>query len=372
MRVAYVAPHAVRGGAERVTMDLLALHERDSVEPLAIFLRDGPLVAEARALGLEVEVFRAPRMRNVLGAERAKRTLALRLADRHVDLVHSVMAWGHGFAGAAAGIAKIPAVWFQHDIPNWRSPINWLAALTPAKRIFVNSALTAGAQHRFNPRRVKIEIVHPGTRIPAEGREVRAARGRREVNAAGGEFLVGIVARLARPKGHRMLLKAAQSLCNARADARIIIAGEELFGLDPGYGAELKQLAHALGIGEKVRFIGPARNVSDVISALDVVVHVPERPESFGLGVTEGMASGTAVVAADNGAVREIVEPGVTALLVPPGDHEALAAALLALHDDPAQRARIAAEGARAARARFDVRQTTRRVEKIYREILKR
>lgn len=191
MRVAYVSPHAVRGGAERVTMDLLALHDREAVEPVAFFLNDGPLVAEARALGIQVEVFRMPRMRNVLGAERAKRTLAIRLADRHVELVHGVMTWGHGYAGAAAQIARIPAVWYQHDIPNWRNPVSWLAALTPAKRVFANSALTANALHRFNPRRVKVEIVYPGTRIPLEAREARAARGRAAMGGATASFSSG-------------------------------------------------------------------------------------------------------------------------------------------------------------------------------------
>lgn len=372
MRVAYVSPHAVRGGAERVTMDLLALHDRAVVEPVAFFLSDGPLVEEARALGIQVEILRAPRMRNVLAAERTKRILALRLADRKVDLVHGVMSWGHGYAGAAAQLARIPAVWFQHDVPNWRSPVNWLAALTPARRVLANSALTANAVHRFNPRRVKVEIVYPGTRMPGETRAARGARFRGSHGYDEGTFLVGMVARLARPKGHRTLLHAARSLCNARSDARIVIAGEALFGLDPGYPAQLKQLAATLGIAEKVEFVGGKEQVSDVLSGLDVAVHLPELPESFGLAVVEGMANGTAVVAVDSGAVREIVDPGVTALLVPPRDHEALAAALLALHDDPARRERMAVAGAETARGRFDMVQTTRRVERIYRDALSR
>ena len=80
-----------------------------------------------------------------------------------------------------------------------------------------------------------------------------------------------------------------------------------------------------------------------------MTVHVPDGSESFSLAVIEGMAAGTAVVAADAGAVREIVEPGVTALLVPAGDHEALATALLALHDDPgAREGRVHLPGSRS------------------------
>lgn len=349
-------------------MGLIALHQRSAVEPVALFLRDGALVEEARALGVDTEVMVVPRMLNVLAAERAKRTLAQRLIALKADLVHGVRAWGHGYAGAAASIARIPAVWFQHDVPNWRRPETLLAALTPARRILANSVLTANAQHRFNPRRVKIEVVHPGTRIPTEPLAVRRARGRAALGFDGDAYLVGTVARLARGNGQPTLLRAAQSLCATRSDARVIVAGGPPFGPDPGYPDELERLAASLGIAERVRFVGEIEQAGDLISALDVAVHVPDGPESFAFAVVEGMANGTAVVAADAGAVREIVEPGVTALLVPPGDHEALATALLALHDDPVTRDRIASAGAEAARARFDARQMTLRVESIYRD----
>ena len=349
-------------------MDLTALHQRSAVEPLALFLRDGPLVEDARALGVDTELMLVPRMLNVLAAERAKRSLAQWLVARGAELVHSMTAWGHGYAGAAASIARIPAVWFQHAVPNWRRPENILASLTPARRILANSVLTANAQHRFNPRRIKIEVVQPGTRIPDEPRPGRRARGRAALGLGGDAFLVGTVAPLARGNGQPTLLRAAQSLCAARADARVIVAGGPPFGPDPGYPDELERLAASLGIGERVRFVGEIEKTGDLISALDVVVHVPDGPESFALAVIEEMACGTAVVAADAGAVREIVEPGVTALLLPPGNHEALATALLALHDDSETRERIASAGAEAARTRFDARLMTNRIESIYRD----
>jgi len=370
MKVVYVSPHATRGGAERVTMDLVALHDRREVEPVLLFLSGGPLVEEAHRLGVEAQVLAMPHMRNVLAAGRAKRVLARRLADLKPDLVHAVMAWGHGYAGAAARMAKVPAVWFQHDVPDFRRPESLLAALTPARCILANSMQTANAQRRFNPRRVRIEVVHPGTRLPGEFRAVRRRRGRAGLQFDPDDYVVGMVARLARGKGHATLLRAAKSLCAARKDARVVIAGGPAFGLDADYPAELMRLAGELGITDKVRFTGHTEATTDVISALDAAVHVPDAPESFGLAVVEAMAAGTAVVAGDAGAVREIVEPGVTGLLVPPGDHEALATALLALHDDRDLRENIARAAASAARTHFDAVEMTRRVERLYKELL--
>ena len=370
MRVVYVVPHATRGGAERVTMDLLALHGRDAVEPVAVFLHEGPLVDEARRLGVPAEVIPAPRMRNLIGARRAKRRLARRLVELDAQLVHGVLAWGHAYGGAAARMAKIPAVWFQHDVPDWHRPLSLVAALTPARRIIANSALTANAQRRFNPRRARIEVVHPGTRIPSEPRAARRARGRKGLGLGEDKFVVGMVARLARGKGHATFLRAARSLCNARRDARVVVAGGSPFGLDEDYPDELQRLAASLGIADRVTFTGQTEATVEVLSALDVAVHVPDGPESYGLAVVEAMAAGTTVVAGDAGAVREIVEPGVTAVLVPTGEPEVLATALLAMHDDPEGRERIAAAGAAAAGARFDAGAMARRLEAIYRDAI--
>ncbi len=113
-------------------------------------------------------------------------------------------------------------------------------------------------------------------------------------------------------------------------------------------------------------------DVPDCLAALDVAVHASTSPEPFGLGLIEAMAAGTALVAADGGATREIVTPGVDGLLTPPGDHEALATALLALCDDEPRRLSLAEQGERTARQRFDAVLMTRAVEHAYQDLVRR
>lgn len=89
-----------------------------------------------------------------------------------------------------------------------------------------------------------------------------------------------------------------------------------------------------------------------MLAALDLFV-LPSRWEGFGLVLLEAMAAGRAVVASRVSAIPEVVEDGVTGLLVPPGDPAALAAAIGALLADPARRAAMGAAGRARVTTRF-------------------
>jgi len=373
LTVLYVSPHGDLGGAERVTLDLIALHDRSRVRPQVCFLRDGPLVKVCRdELHVPTDVVPAPALKRYLAGRHVVRTLADRIEWSGVDLVHSAMAWGHVYGGRAAGRARRPAVWFQHVGASWDSGIEAWASLVKARTIIANSEFTAAGQRRVNPRRIPIEVVHPGTRLPEEPLEPRRARARAVLGIGDDEFAIGIAARLQPWKGQEVVIRAAASLIHARPHARCFIIGGALFGLDGEWAAGLPRLAAQLGVGDRVTFTGFRADVIECLAGLDVAIHASVRPEPFGLGLIEAMANGVALVAADAGATREIVTPGEDGLLVPPGDHEALATALLMLCDDPGRRAALAEAGARTARDRFDVLQMVRLVEDLYHVIVSR
>lgn len=372
LRVLYVTPFAEMGGAERTVVDLIALHDRDVVEPAVCFLHDGPLVTRWREeLGVQTFLLPAPRLRRVVKARRTVAALASLIGAQQVDLVHSTMGWGHMFGGRAARRAGKPCVWYQHTRPSRRA-LDVRAALVRTRTIIANSEFTAAAQGRVNPLRRQVVVIYPGTRIPTEDREARRGRGRAALGIQPDEFAVGIAGRLQRWKGQDVVLRAAASLIRARPQARLFVIGGALFGLDAGFEQELRRLAADLGIGDRVAFTGHRDDVGDCLAALDVVVHASVHPEPFGLALVEAMAAGTALVAADGGAAREIVTHDSDGLLVPPGDHEALAAALLDLCDNPAHRADLAVAGEWTASVRFDATLMTRQMEYLYRSLLPR
>lgn len=373
LRVLYVSPQGDLGGAERVTLDLLALHDRAVVEPSICFLRDGPLVLHCReTLGVPTHLVPAPSARRYLAGRATVRTLSELITSSGTDLVHSAMAWGHLFGGRAAGRAGKPAVWFQHVGAAWSSRIEVWASLIKSAGIIANSEFTAAGQRRVNPRQVPIHVVHPGTRLSDEPYAARRARARLALGIGDDEFAVGIAARLQPWKGQDVVIRAAASLLHARRNARLFVIGDAMFGLDKAYAASLPVLAKELAIGDRVTMTGFRSDVLEVLSGLDLAIHASTTPEPFGLGLIEAMAAGTALIAADAGAAREIVTPGEDGLLTPPGDHEALATAMLAMCDDTGRRTRLAQAGERTARERFGADQMTRLVEDLYRAICAR
>lgn len=362
----YVVPHAHMGGAERVTLELLTLHDRARVEPSVCFLRTGPLVETCRALGVPTFVVEGARMRDPFAVRRTIKALTQIAQAGGADLVHSAGAWAHCFGGAAARRSRRPAVWFQHGGASWRQWLDVRAALVRAALILANSDHTAARQRRVNPRRVPVHTVHPGTRLPVEPRERRRARGRERLQIASDEFCVGIVARLEPWKGQDVVIQAAASLLHARRRTRLFVIGDVLFTRTEAYAASLRALAARLGIADRVVFTGHRDDVGDCLAAMDVAVHASTSPEPFGLALIEAMAAGTTLVAAGGGATPEIVTPGVDGVIVPAGQSEELATALLALHDDPERREALAAGGEATVRDRFRVDRMVQRVEELY------
>jgi glycosyltransferase involved in cell wall biosynthesis len=130
--------------------------------------------------------------------------------------------------------------------------------------------------------------------------------------------------RLTSWKGQEVLLQAVARL--ERRDLCVV-----LVGADQGrshYSRRLVRMAHALGIADRVRLVGNCDDMPAAMMLSDVVVHASVKPEAFGRVVIEAQAMGRPVIASDLGGPVETVEHGVTGWRVPPGDADALAAAI--------------------------------------------
>ena len=179
-----------------------------------------------------------------------------------------------------------------------------------------------------------------------------------------GETILSVGA-LTRTKGVHVLLEAFAILAPRRPAARLRFAGQ-------GFLREtLEARARELGVADRVEFLGyvPHERVPDLYAKARVAAFVPVAEEAFGRALFEAWGAGVPLVASRISAPGELVQDGVTGLLVPPDDPAALADALERVLADPALAARLA-EGGRKALPAYAPEAVIPRFVDVYREAM--
>jgi glycosyltransferase involved in cell wall biosynthesis len=192
----------------------------------------------------------------------------------------------------------------------------------------------------------------------------RALAVRRELGLPEDALVVGTIGRLNAQKGHRFLLEAAARLLPSRPDTRVLVAG------DGDLLDELRGQAAALGVAGRVVFAGHRTDVPDLLGALDVFC-ISSLYEGTPLALFEAMAAGKAVVSTSVDGCREVLEDGVTGVLVAPADARALADGLERVLGDAPLRAALGRQALAASR-RYDVRACVDEMQAFYDDLLAR
>lgn len=400
MKVLYLSPSGQLGGAERSLLDLLAgLREaRPSWRCELIVSADGPLVARARDLGAIVTVLRMPASASRLGdsaqSSEGKGVGGLIETTARLAAGGAVMA-GYSMKLRAAVRNAAPDIihsngFKMHVLAAWTCPRD--SALVWHIRDYVSARPLMRRLMPLYARRCALAIANSdhvaADLIEACGELLRVVRIYNGVDAAkfsprgpsldldqlaglapppASIIKIGLLATMARWKGHRVFLHAL-----AQIPAEIPIRGYVIGG--PIYETsgseerldELRNLAAALGLGERVGFTGFVEEPSLAVRALDIVVHASTSPEPFGRVIAEAMASQKAVVVSRAGGAIELIREEEDALAFLPGDHAALAQQLMRLAADPELRARLAFRARRSALDRFDRRRAACEIVGIY------
>lgn len=190
---------------------------------------------------------------------------------------------------------------------------------------------------------------------------------RRELGVGEGTDLLAYSARMVRQKGHLLLLRALEIL-RARGTAATLL----LVGSGP-LEAEIRTAIGQAGLDSQVMMTGnlPYRDALRHIAASDVFVS-PSSQEGFGLAIAEALALGVPVVATAVGAVPEVVEDGVSGVLAPPGDAEALANTVARVLGDRGLRQRLQSGGPERVQKQFTPAAVAERWEGYFKELIAR
>jgi len=314
---------------------------RHSVKPL------GAAAGGVRREGGSLSLLRA-----VPGSLRMVRELA-RESRRH-DLVVCFSQKAFVLASLAKPFARRPIVWFMNDILSAEhfDPllIRGLIALSrrSADHVAVVSQESLRAWRQAGGRMDRVSVVYSGIDPEQIARQLsdpaRVAAYRAQY-APHGEPLVGMFGRISRWKGQDVFLRALAQVPGAQG---VIVGGA--LSVDADYERELRELALALGVDDRVEFVGHVDDPMTLMAACNVVAHCSTSPEPSGRVIAEAMFAGTPVIGSDAGGVPEFIVQNETGLLTPLKDDAALAAAIRRYLDDPewsrgvAARARVRAE----------------------------
>jgi glycosyltransferase involved in cell wall biosynthesis len=182
----------------------------------------------------------------------------------------------------------------------------------------------------------------------------------------GGIVRVGLIATMARWKGHEVFLRAVAALGEGLPLRAYVIGGPIYETCGSQYTLqELRSLASELGIAQRVGFTGFVEDAAAAIRALDVIVHASTRPEPFGLAIAEAMACAKPVIVSVAGGAAEIIS-GNDALTHTPGDTTALAGCIRKLALDTELRIQLGKKGRLTAEARFDRQRLAHEILGIY------
>jgi glycosyltransferase involved in cell wall biosynthesis len=327
-----------------------------------------PLIDELK--GLRKENLTTLPLRNALDAKSA-RDLSKLVTRNNIQIVHAHMARDYPLAAYATRKSPRARLIVTRHVLFSLNPLHRLTLGRAARIIAVSQAVASQLSNSHIAAPEKITVVHNGidTARFAFARDTFDRRQfLRDWELPEDSLLIGTVGELTPLKGQAEFLKAAAQVVQRYPNAYFIVAGTDN-SPDKTNGAALKDLTSRLKLTERVRRIPWLEDVAQVYCGLDVFVSA-SHTESFGLAIAEAMACSTAVVATATGGVTELVQPGETGLLVPVGDVEELAEAMLELLGNKEKRVRIGEAAQSAIASRFALTRMIDNTERIYREEL--
>ncbi len=356
------------GGAEKSLLMLLDGLDR-SRWSLHLACCPGELARQVEDRGIPLHLVEMPSLRRLPLLTWLRTIYALARGIR-ADLIYANTARGALYAAPAGLLSGRPFIWHMRDFSfaeanTWMDrPLKWFVSLC-ASAVVANSAATANQL----PDSARVRVIHNGLDLTTLDTTLSAAVARRRFGLPAAAQIVGMLGRLRPWKGQERFIRIAAQVLRELPDTYFVIAGGDPFGINDGYAAKLRCWVEELGIANKLTFTGQLHEVAEVLTAMDLFVH-PGAPEPFGLVNLEAMAMGKPVVAFAHGALPEIIEQDVTGILVPPGDEEACAAAIVELLRTPTRMKELGAAGRARVESLFQIEATIKAVDELLQQQL--
>lgn len=366
IKILFTIPNFITAGSGKVMLNIIERLDRNRFDPAVAVLRlGGKLDDEVRRMG--IPLIEAP----FTIAAKPYASLFLRTREMaevfkpyQFDLWHSFHYADDYTEPIIAKFAGAKAWVYTKKSMMWGSRA-WIVRSLFAKKIIAdNHEMPRIFFNRFYLRK-KVRVISHGVELDRyRPVDVDKSIYRDEKNLPNESVLVGVTAHIVPVKGHAFLIEAAASL----PKVYLLFAGR---ANDQECYNSLQSLAETLKVHQRTHFLGNVDNVPEFLAQVDIVaLPTVGRGEGCPVALLEAMACGKACVATDVPGSRDIIEDGVSGLLVEPENAIALAEAIQRLISDPEYRDRIG----KAARLRivkhFSIEQEVAAHEQLYEEMM--
>jgi glycosyltransferase involved in cell wall biosynthesis len=379
LRILIVSPFGdTYGGSQQCILHLLNGLDKSRFRPIIVVPDQGTLYEHLTRSGVEVHCIPANYLwfpesrkyyRTLEGMRERLDAFVKFIQDKKIDVVHTNGIWA--IEGAmAARLTGVPHVLHVHCLFSNRHPIfEYFPLSTYSYGQLINEfsdhvvGVSDACVNTLTPyvpskRLSRIYNGIPLDRIISKGAETAAFKQTEGIPSDA--IVVTSVGRISRVKGYHTFVKAAVRVLKNHQIHFLLIGPEE----DPPLAQELKKIAAAIGIAARFQFLGGRNNVAQLLAASDIFVSTSLQ-EAHPLTCIEAMAAGLPVVATRSGGTEEVVSDGETGFLVPVGDDEAVAQALVKLISDAELRERMGHAGMERARI-FDMLPFITQWEEMY------
>ena len=357
------------GGAERLLVDTVAAADPERVEYEVAYVNreQDALVPAIAATGTPVHPLEASNNADL------RWMLAFRklVTTRQYDVVHFHLPYAAALGQVV--LSSLPpskrpgVVYTEHSLWDRARLMNRFvlrASLLKNERLIAVSQASYDALPTALQRRATT-VVHGVELSRADGlvarREEMRARTRSELGMAENEMLFMTVANLRPEKGYDVLLDAARFIADRGLPIRFAAVGRG--PLDSALHARHVELA----LGDRFQFLGQRDDVLELLAGADAFV-LASRHEGQPVVLMEATSVGLPIIATSVGGVPQVLDEGVDALLIPPGDAAKLASAMEQLASDPQLRARLA-HNARRKSEQFDMAAAGRAIGDVYLQV---
>ncbi len=330
LRVLILHDSARIGGAEGSLMQLARNLDRSKFDVFVVCPKEGPLVQKLRdscvdVIPLELSHFSLKTRSSYIRYLQSLVRLWWLVKKLRIDILHCNSCRAAHWGVPLSRLLSVKTICHVRDSRYTRATQFFLKHASGTVELVAVSAAIKRAVQSVGVRETRIRVIH-------NAEDVRTYRPDASVNVLAREFVctekrfkIGIIGRIVEWKRHIDLIEAVGSL-RSKIDFQVFIVGE-LWDEDSTLTKTLQDRILSLSLENRVIFTGFRENVREIIAGLDMVV-VPSEDEPFGKVIIEAMAMSKPVIGTRSGGIPEIIEDGVSGILVPIRDPASIARAI--------------------------------------------